>query len=280
MCSNVDSTNKKVAAVVVIYHPDEAAFAQNLAAYAGCVDKVLIWRNSNTPLSIPERFADKIIWCGEGENAYIATPLNYALSWCKEHGYEWLLTMDQDSLWHDCKGFIATALQQAEKGVAIYAPNVNRLFSGKEEITEVESVITSGSLCQVEIACHLGGFREDYRIYWVDGEYCYWARHNGYKIKMLTQLHLDQCFGKESRTRLGFTTANYSPTVYFFLFRNMLWMKREFRKNPSWRCVLYTAFINIRGILLGEKQKGYKIAMIVKACWQGTFKSIRKRHKP
>lgn len=60
----------------------------------------------------------------------------------------------------------------------------------------------------------------------------------------------------------------------------MLWMKREFRKNPSWRCVLYTAFINIRGILLGEKQKGYKIAMIAKACWQGTFKPILKRHKP
>lgn len=267
----------KIAAIVITFHPQKDLFLENLRQYVDAVDKVLIWRNSEEKIDFPAEFANKIVLCGDGCNKYIAKPLNEALRWCRIHGYDFLLTMDQDSTWGNCSSFIDEVLKRNEEDVAIYAPNVNGLHAEEESSQVVESVITSGSLVRVSVACQLGGFREDYDIYWVDGEFCHRVRLNGYKIKVLTKYRLVQQFGHETRIIGGFTTANYSPIVYYYLFRNMLWMKREYKNNPSWRCVAYTTLINVRGIVLGERHKFMKLKMIAKAWRDGCCEKINRR---
>lgn len=267
----------KIAAIVTVFHPKPNLFVENLYTYQKAVDKILIWRNSEEKLIFPDNILEKIEFCGNGDNVYIAKPLNYAIEWCLKHGYRYLLTMDQDSSWYNCLAFISKVKDLDEHDVAIYAPNTNHQFDKDKEIYDVESVITSGSLCNVSIAKELGGFREDYQIYWVDGEYCCWARKHGYKIKVLSSFDMDQCFGTPTKTLFGYTTSNYSAIVYYFLFRNMLWMKREYKTTPSLKCVLYTTFYNMRGIILGESQKKFKIKMIIKAFWDGLFAPIIRR---
>lgn len=262
---------------MVVYHPDRKSLLKTFRSYADTVDTVLVWRNSPEPLDLPIAYSDKVVMCGNGENAYMAAALNHAVRWCADNGYRWLLTMDQDSEWEDCRGFIDKALSLKQDNVALYCPDVNHRTPSDCETLDIESTITSGSLCDVQVAVRLGGFREDYQIYWVDGEYCYWARKNGCRIVMLPRYNLLQQFGRETRTLFGFTTSNYSPRVYYFMFRNMLWMKREFHDNPSLRCVLYTSMYCIRGIVLGERQKLKKLAMIAKACFVGLFARIAKR---
>ena len=266
-----------VAAVVVLYHPIFQEVLDNIRSYASAVDKILIWRNSSEELFIPSDLDGKAIIMGNGKNDYMAKPLNVALEWCITNGYDYLLTMDQDSKWKNARYYVDRALFLAEDDVAIYAPYTVGQYEKPEQDYDAESVITSGSLVNVKIASRLGGFREDYKIYWVDGEFCYWARKNGYRIRVLHDCCLIQQFGKQTKTLFGFTTSNYSPFIYYLLIRNMLWMRREFPKGVSIKTVLYTLMYNLRGIILGEKNKFRKVHSINKGILHGLFSSFEKR---
>lgn len=266
-----------VAAIVVLYHPRQNEVVNNIKSYSDTVDKVLVWRNSPEIISFPADMADKVVLMGNGQNDYIAKPLNMALRWCQENNYEYLLTMDQDSRWENAGHFISQALSSSEKDIAIFSPYVVGQYDEPDKDYDAESVITSGSLVNVGIATRLGGFREDYKIYWVDGEFCYWVRANGYRIRVFHDCRLFHSFGNQTRTLFGFTTSNYSPRVYYFLIRNMFWMRREFPKGVSIKTVLYTLMINLRGIVLGEKDKLRKIHSINKAIVHGLFSKICKR---
>ena len=258
-----------VAAVVITYHPKVDELVQNILSFADAVDKVLIWRNSPEKFILPESIDNKAVLMGNGTNELMAGPLNEALRWCEANDFDLLLTMDQDSRWTNAGHFISRAVSERENDVAIYAPYVIGQYDRPVADYDAESVITSGSLVDVTVANKLGGFRKDYGIYWVDGEFCYWARTNGYRIKVFHDCELVQQFGKQTKTLFGFTTSNYSPAVYYYLIRNMLWMKREFHKGVSFKTVIYTLMYNIRGILLGEKRKLVKIHSINKGLIHG-----------
>lgn len=266
-----------IASIVVCYHPDGNTFVSNLLSYSHAVDKVLVWRNSPEQLDIPESLKEKVIFLGTGENQFMAKPLNVALDWCEANGYDYLLTMDQDSQWVNAAYFIQRTTDQAEVDVAVYSPYVSGQYAKPDADYDAETVITSGSLVNVRIAKKLGGYREDYQIYWVDSEYCYWARHNGYRIRVLYDCELKQKFGHQTKTLFGFMTSNYSPLVYYFIIRNMLWMHREFPEGANTKCVLYTLMYNIRGIVLGEKNKLKKLHKINCAIFSGLFGKFEKR---
>lgn len=266
-----------IAAVAVLYHPDIQEVFNNVRSYCQAVDKVLLWRNSPEDIPVPDDLKDKVLLTGTGENQFMARPLNAALEWCRENGYEYLLTMDQDSEWVDAGHFVERALSCADKDIALFSPYVVGQYVRPEEDYDAESVITSGSLVNVRTASKLGGFREDYKIYWVDGEFCYWARVNGYRIRVFHDCTLNQKFGKQTKTLFGFTTSNYSPIVYYFMIRNMLWMRREFPKGVSFKTVGYTLMYNVRGILLGEKDKFRKIHAINKGIIHGLFGRFTER---
>lgn len=276
---DVDNKAMRIAAIVVTYHPNMDDFIENILRYSLTVDKILVWQNSDEVFLFPDQIRNKVILCGTKQNQLIAKALNYGLEWCKTNGYDYLLTMDQDSRWINFDFFIQRVSAIADNKVAIFSPNVNKQFIDDCKDISAESVITSGSLCNVRVADKLGGFREDYGIYWVDGEYCHWARLNGYIVKVLCDCHLEQQFGKKTKTKFGYYTSNYSPTVYYYLIRNMLWMKREYGNNPSMKCVIYTLFINVRGILLGESDKSEKIIMIFKAIYHGIFSHVEMRRR-
>ena len=266
-----------LAAIVVLYHPRIKEVIDNIRSYLSAVDKLLIWRNSSEEIAVPADLKEKAFFMGTGDNEYMAKPLNAALEWCSDNGYDYLLTMDQDSKWDNACHFVERALALAEGDVALYAPYTVGQYERPRRDYDAESVITSGSLVNVAIARSLGGFREDYMIYWVDGEFCYWARKNGYRIRVLHDCCLIQQFGKQTKTLFGFTTSNYSPFIYYLLIRNMLWMRREFPKGVSIKTVLYTLMYNIRGILLGEKQKIVKIHNINKGILHGLFSKFDER---
>lgn len=266
---------KHIAAIVVCYHPDRELLRANIGAFADEVDTILVWRNSPESLEWLKEEFPNVIFLGNGENAFIARPLNEALRYCADNGHEWLLTMDQDSVFEDFAAFKTDALGRDSHDVGIFAPNVNNQFADTTD-HEPETVITSGSLINVEKATQIGGFKEKYEIYWVDGEYCYRARKSGYKIIVTGRHHLKQQFGRQTRTLFGFETSNYSAPIYYRLIRNMLWEHREHgSKAVSLRCIVHTLIFTTRGIVLGEKHKMQKLGAIAKGLWHGTFKSYK-----
>lgn len=267
----------RVAAIIVTYHPNRNDLFQNIESFIDDVDAVLVWRNSEESLDYLNRWKEKIHFIGEGNNEYIATPLNKAVNWCDENNYDYLLTMDQDSCWDDFHGFLTFVKSHIDNRISIYAPNINSQISNiDQQIFDVETVITSGSLIQVKAARKIGCFKESYKIYWVDGEFCYRARLQGYRVVVLPSFCLRHQLGKQTKTILGYYTSNYSPIVYYFMFRNMFWMHREHGKGAvSMRCILYTSLYNIRGIILGERKKLLKLWSIFKGSIVGIFGKIQ-----
>lgn len=264
----------KIAAIVVVYHPDIENLIKNIQSYIDYVDKLLVWRNSEEDLSILGALSDKILLLGIGENQYLASPYNIGLDWCYKHEYDFLLTMDQDSLWINFQGFLQNAISYKTSEIAVFAPNVNGNEDKQLPLIDKETVISSGMLIDVSAAKNVGGFNENYQIYWVDGEFCYKLRTNGYLIKLITDYSLIHELGNQSKTIFGFTTSNYSPTVYYFMIRNMIWEHREYGENAvSSKCIAYTLFYNLRGIILGESNKLIKIKSICKGLCDGMFSS-------
>lgn len=266
----------KITTIIVAYHPDMELLRRNIEAIHDHVDKILIWRNSADDLSALTSLFPKIEMIGDGTNHFMAYPLNQALQWAHNHAYDWLLTMDQDSVWDNFGEFLIDALTDADDSVMLYTPNVNHAFDSTPTHTDVETAITSGSLINVERALGIGGFKEKYEIYWVDGEFCYRARREGMKVRMLPRHNLTQQFGRQTRTLFGFQTSNYSPQIYYYLIRNMLWEHREHGSRAvSFRCIAHTLLFTTRGIILGEKQKMKKLGKISLAIWHGLTKSYR-----
>ena len=92
----------RILAVVIAYYPDMELLSENMNAFVDHVEKVLVW--DNTPdgdkelanQELPGK--EKTERVGEGENKGISYVLNWAWHYAVEHGYDYLLTMDQDSL--------------------------------------------------------------------------------------------------------------------------------------------------------------------------------------
>ena len=262
----------KIAACIILYHPDITDLEKDIRAVSGHVDTLILWRNSPEDINLSDIFSGNIIWMGDGTNQFISHPLNKCLSFCIDNGFDYLLTMDQDSEFENFGGFLAKALALAKEPrydkTVIFAPNVNKRYDSSPAVIPVESTITSGSLCNVRAAIETGGFRESYQIYWVDSEFCHRAHLKGWNIWTLTEFKLKQQFGKKTSKR-GATCYNYSAQAYYFLFRNMLWMHREYKSNPSLKCILYTSRLYVTSILRGEDGKREKIKAVLKGISHG-----------
>lgn len=263
---------KNTVGIIVTYNPDLKSLENNIKKIITAVDYLIIWQNSPEDLSYLKKISDKILLWGDGSNKYIAQPLNKALDWCYKHNFDYLLTMDQDSTWEDCDGFINDALALQIDNIGIIAPSINTKECYHSIFREIEYTITSGSLVNVNIAKKIGGFNERYQIYWVDGEFCFKLRNNNYKIIQLPHFRLEHKLGTPTKTILGFETSNYSPVVYFFIIRNMLWENRQYGPRAvSYKCIIYTLVRNISGIIIGEKNKIKKLRKVIKGLYHGLF---------
>ena len=91
----------RVAATVILYNPDEISLLLNISSYINDVDKLYVIDNSDFSLSskIVEYFLsiNHIEYINLGGNKGIAYALNYAAISAIKAGYDWLMTMDQDS---------------------------------------------------------------------------------------------------------------------------------------------------------------------------------------
>lgn len=268
----------RVAACIILYYPNEADLEKDIRAIAGNVDTLILWRNSSERIPLPDNLPCEVVNMGDGTNQFISRPLNCCLEYCADNGFDYLLTMDQDSEFEDFGKFLAVVMDIKENGMhkdaIIFAPNINHRYAESPEILPVESTITSGSLCDVKASLAIGGFREKYGIYWVDSEFCHRARLRGYEILTLAKHNLKQQFGKKTKVH-GVDCYNYSAQTYYFMFRNMLWMHREYKTNPSVKCILYTSQMYLKSILVGEKAKWAKLRSVGRGVLQGLFKSYR-----
>ena len=114
----------RILAVVITYFPEEEQLCRNISSFIDDVDGILIWENTPADQAPKYRFVQnpKIIYMGEGNNVGIAKAFNLALSYATDKGYEYMMTMDQDSSWGNFSWYKSAIVDNFSMPNALFGP--------------------------------------------------------------------------------------------------------------------------------------------------------------
>lgn len=239
---NIMEQNPKIAAVVVLYNPDNNVLS-NISSYIDQIDKLFAVDNSEKPnFDLIEKIKsnNKIEFISNNGNIGIAAALNIGLKDAIENGFEFLLTMDQDS---EASPLLVSNLLEcftARDDAVVVAPLLYHsdeevlIQSNDETCKQIFSVWTSGSLLKLNTCKTAGGFKEELFIDYVDHEFCLRLNKLGYKVYICNKAKLKHNLGKIHEVNLFFRKVyptNHSPLRLYYRTRNRFYVKKVFNED-------------------------------------------------
>lgn len=269
----------KIAGVVILYNPD-SGLTERIDTYLQYLDKLYILDNSEpgVPFLAPAYLNNKKVHCvQDNENKGISVRLNTAASMAQQEGYEWLLTMDQDSFFPEDS--FPSYLQCVEGYGAKDATAMFGVLFGQQELQskectaeEVEQLITSGSIVNLKLFHKTAPFDEALFIDRVDQEYCLRARLMQYRIVRFNNIYLQHNLGI---TTSGISFKNlkstpralHSPVRLYYMFRNYLYLKNKYaqRDPASIAFMKKELLLRIKNNLIYGKQRVELLKYLYKA---------------
>lgn len=256
----------KYAGVVVLYNPDEQVL-DNISSYIKYLDRLYLIDNSEEyGFEFGDRVQKKFLdgnfeYINMKGNKGIASALNIGIEKASRDGFNWILTMDQDSAFST--NIIAVYDKYLQKydceNVAILSPyyktgrNEERV---QGEFEQVYWTMQSANLINLNIFSRLGGFREEYFIDCVDYEYCLRVKQLGYRIIRCNNAILIHSPAITHQIKIGTKVLKYGvapPLRIYYQVRNALYMFSEYKNVKSIGIVIIKLMKII--LLFGEKRK-------------------------
>ncbi len=263
----------KILGIVILFHPADSVI-NNIESYSSALDKLIIW--DNTPNHNTHQFASSIscevmVW-GEGKNVGLGKPMNMAARYAQENGYDYLLTMDQDSCFDKEEFNRYKNWAYSLNKMAILSPNYRLngelLHDPRNMIVETDVTMTSGSIYPVGLFNKIGFFRDDFFIDSIDTEYSLRAFHEGIPTIINTSVVLNHGWGYRGEERMvlfgiRFTPNNYSAVRTYYIIRNGLITKKSYPNSSNWKTFMrYWVYKRMVLVLLFEKEKWRKLKAI------------------
>lgn len=265
----------EVCAGIVTYQPDLSKLQRNLDHILDQVDKVWICDNGSDNLAqIMDMTANisKAAVFPLYENKGIAAALNQLCRLARHEGCQWILTLDQDSA---CEPDLVAALYAAasdERAICapqiVYRDNESFCTPMEQPVQEVEWVITSASLTNLDVWNKIGGFDERMFIDQVDYDYCLRASRAGYSIVKVRDAVLYHELGALKCRKVLHKTiyvTNHSPFRRYYMSRNAFYIARKLEARNPYEYVAKNAL----KVLFFEDQKVSKLKAIAKGCQDG-----------
>jgi len=265
--------SNRILAIVVTYYPEKELLVRNVQAFIEHVSKVLIWENTPSPDKLDYRFIthEKVEYFGDGINS-ISRALNFAWEYANENGFDYMLTMDQDSYFENFDFYVAKTVFSKDAPVGIWTPQINgeQISSSFEEI---DIPITSGMLASVKIVNTIGGWNESYTIASVDDEFFLQAHQCKIKKYKVKDASLLQRFGiTQVVTLFGhkLELRNYGPQRLYDIYKNNFILIRKYPKIDYLRKNFFHYWLKaIVLVFLFEKQRFKKTAAIFRGIISG-----------
>jgi len=238
-------TDQKIIAAVVLYNPS-STILDNISSYITVVNALVVIDNSSSKNSILIeqllKTDPKIVYIDNAGNQGIGYALNQAADYAITHGFDWLMTMDQDSFYEDCPAYIDCFKNAKHKEkVAVFAPNIDKVSVDSDcEVKQKELVITSGNLVNLALFNSIGRFEQKLFIDEIDHDYCLKARDLNYEIVQFPHIYLGHTIGEEETLtslilRKKKKKASHSHQRIYYQTRNRFYMwKRHGKKHPEY----------------------------------------------
>ena len=290
---------------MVLFNPDNVERLYSAINSAlNQVEKIYIFDNSTEIKKY--KFSDSVIYISEHKNKGIAYAINQIMKKAQLDGYEWVVTMDQDSVLPDNIINAYSKHLNEVPNLAIICPQVidyrRSYMKIKEEAAAeyVDFCITSASCTRISAWERIGGYDDWLFIDLVDNDFCKRITASGYRILRLNDFVLDQEFGKivpKSERVQKFWNAvaevlhndnwgkfGYSkfvnPTRVYYTCRNVIYVNRKLKNygktgyRDNYNCNGFLGFLICFVIpsILGGKDK----FEIMKCAFCG-FRDGRKR---
>ncbi|WP_348519432.1 glycosyltransferase family 2 protein [Bifidobacterium sp. ESL0732] len=218
-----------------------------------------------------------------GKNLGVAAALNRIFECAEKAGFDWVLTLDDDSEIPD--GMIdgyrrcLKDRQDREEGsakVGIVCPLlVNRkdgtVFHSKRNENEC---ITSGSLTNVVAWREIGGFDDWLFIDGVDFDFSRRLVAAGYPIVECKAVVMPHQIGESRTVNLGFKHPiawNHAPFRWYYIERNALYIDKKLG-TYSWLHSVARIAQDMLIVLLFERDKGKKIGAMLRGWHAGKCK--------
>lgn len=261
--------NINIAAVTILYNPEQD-FYDNILSYAAHVSLLILVDNSEKPdLGFHKKLQEiaHVQIISYHENKGISKALNDAIELAESKGFDWIMTMDQDSSFEQemiekyLMQFSALPNKEMIAAVGPVSELKNRPDTGEKTI-RVTSLITSGSLVNIGISKKIGGFNEKLFIDEVDHEFCYRAILQGYSILQFQEIFLQHKLGELTSIPLPFGRKTnprslHSPLRLYYMVRNACYMISTFKASfpEEMKRKKTDVLVKIKNSLLFEKNK-------------------------
>jgi rhamnosyltransferase len=273
----------EVCAILVSYHPDAGLPRRAARILEQAAALVIVDNGSGEETQQMLRLIasdPRVSLVLNPNNLGIASALNQGVERAQALGFAWVLLLDQDSDLHES---MLTSLIEVRAAYPEPA-RVAVIGAGFGEEThplptaaweEVESVITSGSLIPLAVHATVGPFRDEFFIDYVDSDYCFRARTQGYRVIRTRQPLMSHTIGAPTRHELlgrPKWTTNHSPDRRYYIARNDTVMLREYGGYAfgSWALKsLARRLRTCKRIVLYEHAKARKIAAVLSGWWDG-----------
>lgn len=290
----------KVVAIIISYNPDNNLL-DSVNLLENQVEKIIIVDNGSKKEKVKEINLirdinkEKIEVIFNEENLGIATALNIGVKEGLRQGYNWILTMDQDS---KCSKDMVEKMFEVYNGIeekerrdilSIFPNFVDERIQSIEENSDmdayeyVDADITSGNLLKAEVFDKVGFFDDSLFIDLVDIDFCMRLNEKNIKMIKVRDAILYHSLGESQSVKSifgKFNTSNHSALRRYYMTRNRFYTWEKYKDLNSFtlnrdKSLFKKEFIKI---VLGEKDKINKIKMVFKG-YKDYKKGIRGKLK-
>lgn len=271
----------RLAGVVVLYNSDNSII-ENINSYLKEVEILFVIDNSEIIndgiINKIKQLGEKIIYISLGSNYGIAKALNIGAEEAIKRGYDWLLTMDQDSkfpnlMLRKLMDFLEVNMDKFYEKAGIVSPDhITKKGGGskyKEGYKEELSIMTSGNILNLNVYEVVGEFNEKLFIDRVDHEYGLRLNLNKFKVIRYYGAKLEHNLGNIERKYLFnkvFFPKHHNAIRKYYITRNALFIVKNYKKQFPRYCRKQKKSIRkmIRNIILYENNKIKKLRMVGK----------------
>lgn len=280
------SSEIKVAGSIILYNSTLNCL-DNIKTYINQITILYVIDNSdieNTLLIEELKNISNIVYISNNGNKGVGYALNIVATLAFENGFDYLLTMDDDSQapFNLVYGMVdkLNQLYQPERIGIISVAHSKTLF--KRPYKYVWYTMTSGNLLNLHIYKKVGPFEENFFIDHIDHEYALRLRIHNYKIIELTNLKLGHNLGIIKKIKIAnqsIVFISHSPNRLYYLVRNGVYIIRKYFFQQPIFCLMICILNvkeSIKSMIL-EDQKKIRLSYFFKAMkdgWSGKLGKI------
>lgn len=245
----------KLAAIIVLFEPEKIGLEKiekNIKSYQNFVDKLFIIDNSSKPTLEIKNLFPNCFYALNFNKGGIAGAQNMGCAKALEEGFDWAMTMDQDSYFEYAQIYeyvkLVSNYIKADNNAVSFGPYINdlnistywtqvlrrkilsplkRKILGKKYRSIFDSpinfpteVIASANIINLKIWNEIK-FDEYLFIEQVDFNFCHNIIKKNLKIVKFMTVYLDQYFGTKQFALFKKNYPNYGPTRMYYIFRNL-----------------------------------------------------------